>query len=452
MKRRARAGRLRRIVGATAALVAAFVAPALRAETIAVWHAMSGKAGDAVQAQCARFNASQSEHAVRCGFQGDYARLMQKAVAAFRAGRQPTLVQFFDVAVRELIDSRAVQPVWSLYEAEGDSAWPQTLLPPVLDWYADQDGRLVGQPYNVSTVLLYVNDTQLQAAGISNAPETWDELQRTGRALQAAGVRCAFVTDLDAWTTLEQMAAARGMPIAAPRNGRGGEADAHYVLTTEPLREQLQWLIDGQREGWLRLDSQTKAGDVASAFRSGECAMLLAATGVWSGIAATIGSRAEVSAHPIPVAAGATRHRTNIGGAAFYLMRGTSPDQQRAAAAFLRFVRQPEEQLRFSGATGFLPYTDEAVQRLRASAKSTPPTRDAVEAGLASLAHPAAAEAPGLRLGFYPQFRAAWKEEVQRAIAGRQDAAQALDRLQRRGDALLQRYALTYATSSGTRP
>ena len=80
------------MAGAIAALTAAFAASPPRAETIAVWHAMSGKAGDAVQAQCARFNASQSEHAVRCGFQGDYARLMQKAVAAFRAGRQPALV------------------------------------------------------------------------------------------------------------------------------------------------------------------------------------------------------------------------------------------------------------------------------------------------------------------------------------------------------------------------
>lgn len=431
---------------ASAALLLAGVvsASAAKAESVAVWHAMSGKAGDAMQAQCARFNASQAQHQVRCGFQGDYARLMQKTVAAFRSGRQPALVQFFDVAVRELIDSGAIQPVSSLYGPADQAAWTQDLLEPVHDWYAGRDGQLVGQPYNVSTVLLYVNDTRLRAAGVPQAPATWEALRQTARALQASGARCAFVTDLDAWANLEQVAAAQGLGIAEPQNGRGDGAP-HYALTHGPIREHLQWIIDGQREGWLRLDSQTKAGDATSAFRSGECAMLLAATGMWSGVLATIGTRAKVSVHPIPLAEGTPRHRTHIGGAAFYVMRGLTQAQRQAAAAFLRFIRQPDEQLRLSDATGFLPYTHEAVRLRRERGAAKPLQLDAVEAGLASLAHPASTQAPGLRLGFYPQFRAAWKEEVQRAIVQGHDATQTLERLERRGNALLRRYGLTYA-------
>lgn len=436
------------VAAAALAVLLGGLAPApARAETIALWHAMSGRAAEAVQAQCQRFNQAQAAHVLRCSYQGDYARLMQKTVAAFRAGRQPTLVQFFDVALQDLLQSGAVEPVSRLYAREGDADWQDDLLPAVRDWYADDGGQLLGQPFNVSTAVLYANDSQLAAAGIPAVPATWDALQRDGRQMVRGGHRCPFVTDLDAWAALEQVAAAQGLALAVPRNGRDG-LDARYALDQPALRQHVQRLMDGVREGWLRVDSQTRAGDAGAAFRTGECAMLLAATGVWTGIRGTIAKRQQVSAHLVPIGQGAARHRTHVGGAALYLMKGSSAAQQAAAMAWLRFIRQPEQQLRFSDDTGFLPFTRAAVaqylHRRQARDPAQPMAQDVIAVGLDSLAQPGSAEAPSPRLGFHAQFRAVWKEELQRALMGRQDAPTTLANVQRRGNALLQRFALTY--------
>lgn len=428
------------IAGLFAGLAAATSA---QAEVISVWHALGGKGGEAIRSLCERFNATQTAHQVRCAYQGDYTRLMQKAVAAYRAGRQPTLVQFLDIAVRDLMQSRAVKPIADLDEAAGDAQWTHELLPAVRDWYTGDDGRLLGQPFNVSTVLLYANDTLLAAAGVAAAPSTWDELRQAARQLRAQGQRCPFVTDLEAWTVLEQFAATEGIAIAEPRNGYD-TIDARYAVATPSIRAHVQNLLDGYREGWLRLDSQTRAGDASSAFRSGECAMLLASTGVWVSIRSTVGATRRVSAHPFPVRQAQVRHTTSLGGGALYLMRGATAGQEAAALAFLRFLRQPVQQLELAGRTGFLPYTQAAIAAYRDTVTGKPVQGDAVLVGLDSLTLPGASGAPALRLGFYTQFRAAWKEEMQSAFAGHQPVALACERTQQRGNTLLQRFALTY--------
>ena len=203
---------------------------------------------------------------------------MQKTIAAFRAGKQPTLVQFYDVALRDLIESNAVIPVSNLYKKKNESDWQFKLLPPIRDWYGDANGQMLGQPFNVSTVLLYVNDTQL--GGL--APHTWEDLRKIAIKMRAKGDRCPFVTDLDAWTILEQFSAVEGIELATPSNGQDS-LNVQYKLNVKALAEHIDWVVTGNKEGWLLVDSQTRAGDAASAFRSGECAMLLAATGMWSG-------------------------------------------------------------------------------------------------------------------------------------------------------------------------
>jgi len=407
------------------------VAPA-SADTITFWHALSGSSGEAVEAQCKRFNSSQDNHKIICRNQGDYTRLMQKTIAAFRAGKQPTLVQFYDVALRDLIESNAVIPVSNLYKKKNESDWQFKLLPPIRDWYGDANGQMLGQPFNVSTVLLYVNDTQL--GGL--APHTWEDLRKIAIKMRANGVRCPFVTDLDAWTILEQFSAVEGIELATPSNGQDS-LNVQYKLNVKALATHIDWVVTGNKEGWLLVDSQTRAGDAASAFRSGECAMLLAATGMWSGFQNSIGKRQKISAHLLPSSKKNQRFRTNIGGGALYLLKGSTENQMEAASDFLRFIRQPQEQITFSKSTGFLPITEDALAIHENKS-------EAVVEGIRSLNFPSTSQAPPLRLGFYPQFRTAWKIELQRALEGKQDAKKTLARLETIGNQLLERFAKTF--------
>ena len=80
------------------ALTLALTAPAAQAQVeIQWWHAMGGRLGELIDEIAANFNASQSDYAVRPSFRGTYAEAMNGAIAAFRAGEQPHIVQVFEV-------------------------------------------------------------------------------------------------------------------------------------------------------------------------------------------------------------------------------------------------------------------------------------------------------------------------------------------------------------------
>ena len=78
------------------AAAAAFssMAGAAQAADIEFWYGNTGPVEKAILAQCEAFNASQSDHAVTCVGSGNYEVGMQKAIAAYRTGKAPALIQF----------------------------------------------------------------------------------------------------------------------------------------------------------------------------------------------------------------------------------------------------------------------------------------------------------------------------------------------------------------------
>ena len=88
------------LAGALAVIIA-LLQPAL-AEPIELqwWHAMTAVNGERVNKIAADFNATQSDYKVTPVFKGSYAETMTGAIAAFRAGNAPHIVQVFEVAPR----------------------------------------------------------------------------------------------------------------------------------------------------------------------------------------------------------------------------------------------------------------------------------------------------------------------------------------------------------------
>jgi len=84
------------------------------------WHAMSGALGDEVNHLCAAFNASQNTAEVQPVFKGSYPETMTAAIAAFRAGQAPHLVQIFEVGTGSMLAAgRAVKQAWELSKETG---------------------------------------------------------------------------------------------------------------------------------------------------------------------------------------------------------------------------------------------------------------------------------------------------------------------------------------------
>lgn len=403
------------------------------------WYGNTGNVETAILAQCDAFNASQADHKVTCVGQGSYEVSMQKAIAAYRSDKAPVLIQFFDAGTLDLMLSDAVVPVQDILP---DVDW-SNYIAGARAYYETSDGRLFSQPYNASTLLFYTNKTQLEAAGITETPKTWEDVIAAAQTLKDAGHACPFVTDGDTWRVLEQFSARHGLPIASNHNGYDG-LDAEYVLNSTFVVQHLTNLTEWRNEGLVRLGVDTKAGKYADAFYAGECAMMEGSSGSYAAAITAFDGKSELTVDMAPMYEGYERHNTLVGGASIYVMKGHSDEQVAAAKTFLDFLRQPEQQMGFTAATGYVPVTNDVLDAIAASGEADAPKYATAAIGIESMNQPRTDDSRGIRLGFYVQFREVFMEETQKAFNGEQTMQVALDNAKARGDELLRRFEQTY--------
>ncbi|HOO46861.1 MAG TPA: sn-glycerol-3-phosphate ABC transporter substrate-binding protein UgpB, partial [Deltaproteobacteria bacterium] len=76
--------------------------------TINWWHAMKGARGKVVDTMIKAFNDSQSDYVVVGTYKGDYDETVNAGVAAYRAKKQPHILQSFEVGTQTMMLSGAV--------------------------------------------------------------------------------------------------------------------------------------------------------------------------------------------------------------------------------------------------------------------------------------------------------------------------------------------------------
>ena len=107
------------------------------------WHAMTAALGEEVNRLATAFNAAQSEYEVQPVFKGSYAETLTAAIAAYRAGQAPNLVQVFEVGTGTMLAAgAAVKPAWQLIEEAGVPIKAADYIPAVRGYYSLADGRM----------------------------------------------------------------------------------------------------------------------------------------------------------------------------------------------------------------------------------------------------------------------------------------------------------------------
>ena len=194
--------------------------------------------------------------------------------------------------------------------------------------------------------------------------------------------------------------------------------------------------------GLVKLNADTETGHYFRAFTGGECAMAEGSTGGYGSAFEALGDKVAISM--APMYEGTERRNTYIGGASIWVMKGHDADKIEAAKAFLDFVRQEDQQIAFTEATGYMPVTMAALDKLVDSGRNKELVFATAEMGVESLNQPGTEATKGIRLGFYVQFRDIFKEETEKAFNGEQTMQAALDAAKARGDELLRRFEQTY--------
>ena len=149
------------------------------AQDIQWWHAHAGRLGEVVNEIAVKYNASQSVYNLVPTYKGGYEDTMTAGIAAFRAKKQPHLLQIFDAGAATIINAKgATFPVADLMAKHGKGFDISDYIAGVRYFYADSDDKMIGMPFNSVHPVAVLQQRCLQAkAGMPSRPPTWEEFE-----------------------------------------------------------------------------------------------------------------------------------------------------------------------------------------------------------------------------------------------------------------------------------
>ena len=423
----------------TAAALLATLAFSAHAQTeIQWWHSMGGALGEWVNDLAKDFNTSQKDFKVVPTFKGSYDESMTAAIAAFRAGNAPHILQVFEVGTATMMASKtAIIPVGQVMKNAGVPFDTNAYVPAVAGYYTAPNGEMLSFPFNSSTTVFHYNKDAFKAAGLDTEkpPTTWPEVALAAAKLKASGHKCPFSSSWMSWTQLESFSAWHNTEFATKGNGMRG-MDARLTFNTPLHVRHIENLANMSKQGLLVYKGRGNLADAT--FVSGECAMITGSSALYGNIKRNSKFAAGIGALPYyPDVPGAPQN-TVIGGASLWVMSGKKAEDYKGVAQFFARLSVAEEAAKSHQRTGYLPLTKASYELTNKSNfyKENPGT----DVSVTQMIRKTTDKSRGIRLGNFVQIRAINDEELEQVWAGKKTAKEALDAAVKRGNEQLERF------------
>jgi sn-glycerol 3-phosphate transport system substrate-binding protein len=422
----------------SAVLAAALCSPAQAQVEVQWWHSMGGALGEWVNDLAKDFNASQTAYKVMPTFKGTYDESMTAAIAAFRAGNAPHILQVFEVGTATMMASKgAIVPVGKIMADAGVKFDPKAYVPAVAGYYTAPNGQMLSFPFNSSTPVFHYNKDAFKAAGIDpeSPPKTWPEVALAAAKLKASGHKCPFTTSWQSWTQLESFSAWHNVEFASKGNGMRG-SDARLSFNTPLHVRHIENLANMSKQGLYVYKGRGNAADAT--FVSGECAMATASSALYGSIKRNSKFASGISTLPYYPDAPGSPQNTVIGGASLWVMSGKKADEYKGVAQFFAHLSKPDVAAASHQRTGYLPVTLASFELTDKSGfyKQNPGT----DVSVTQMVRKTTDKSRGIRLGNFVQIRTIIDEEMEQVWGGKKSAQEGLDSAAKRGNEQLERF------------
>ena len=420
------------------ALALAFASGAQAQTEIQWWHSMSGALGDWVGDIAKDYNSKQRDYKIVPVFKGSYDESMTAAVAAFRAGNAPHILQVFEVGTATMMASKGVVvPVEQVMREAGYKFDPKAYVPAVAGYYTAPSGQMMSFPFNSSTTVMWVNLDAFKAAGLptDKLPRTWPEVTLAAAKLKASGHQCPFTTAWQGWTQLESFSTWHDTELATQGNGMKG-LNARLVVNSPLHVRHIENLGNMAKQGLFVYKGRGSAA--GAPFESGECAISINSSAAYAGVSKNAKFKFAVGTLPYYPDVPNAPQNTVIGGASLWVMSGKKPAEYKGIASFFNYLSDPAVQAANHKRTGYLPVTMAAFKLTEQSGfyQQNPGTDVSVN----QMIRKTTEKSRGIRLGNYVQIRTIEDEELEQVWAGKKSAKAALDSIVQRGNELLVKF------------
>lgn len=401
---------------------------------VVFWHCSGGTIGEAIQANVDAFNASQDEIEVEAIFQGGYDDSLIKIKAAVPAGEGPDVFHIYEMATAYLKDVDWVIPFSDMLEQ--DPFMDINDLNGALRNYYTVDGKFWCLPFNPSSPIMYYNKTAFEAAGITEVPTTFAEIEAIASQLvEQGGVKYAMGLSIYGWF-FEALLVGSGNYYVDNENGRTAAATKIDYDTNgggAMVMEAWKRLVD---EG-VCFNYGVDNDSSKAAFMAGDTAITFESTAQLATI--TNGSSFEVGAAMLPSVLEERVDRAIVGGGNLWMVKTGDEQRQADTWEFMKFMVSAEPAAKFSMATGYYAANTKAyeVPEYVEYLESNPNAKVALDQLMAS-------ELSNLTgsvfTGVNAELRQIWQEEMDLYLQGAYSTEEALAAMAERSNASLAAY------------
>jgi sn-glycerol 3-phosphate transport system substrate-binding protein len=370
---------------------------------------------------------------------------MMAAIAAFRAGNAPHIVQMFEVGTATMMAARtAIKPVYELAQETGVNIDPKNYVGGVRGYYSTPDGKLVSMPFNSSTPIAWYNKDAFKKAGLDpeKPPRTWEETWAAARKIVASkAASCGYTMAWPTWTQYENFSAIHNIPLATKANGMKG-MDAELKINSPLHVKHLQNMMELQKAGVFKYGGRDGVADAL--FPSGECAIFHGSSGMRARVIREAKFQWGVAMLPYYKGTPTAPKNSIIGGASFWVMTGPkrTTDEYKAVAEFFQYLSRSEVDAKWHMDTGYVPITIAGFALASGQGYYIKNPGADIPFRQLTLTEPTE-NSMGLRLGNMPEIRVIIQEEMEKAFQGQQTAKQALDSAVQRSNVVLRNFERT---------
>ncbi|MEO0085859.1 MAG: ABC transporter substrate-binding protein [candidate division WOR-3 bacterium] len=385
--------------------------------TVKFWHAMGGESAKTLKTLCDEFERANPDVRIELVGMGSYDALAQKLMGAVAAKNPPTIAQMYESWTTQFHASGQLEYLEDFVRGpEGLSDADISDIYPALLANNTWDGRLLTLPFNKSVPVYYYNADALAAAGYDSFPATWPEF----------GEMCRRVMKRNPAGETEMWATANGTDIwifGSMLYQCGGRyldrEDGNPEFNSPAAVTALQFQVD-----LVRKDSVQKTDTGRNPMDDFLMQRIATLTGSSTWRAPVVDKETfRVGMAPVPRwdKPAAIVYGTNIG-----MFRQATSAEKTAAWRFIRWFISPEQQVKWSLGTWYVPIHRRCLDdpRLVERLEKTPGLR----AAYGQMRY-AVFEPRGLK---WLAGRKALVEELEAATLGAKNARQALDDAARR--------------------
>lgn len=330
---------------------------------IEFWHGLGGDLGQMVSDLADDFSEQSDTITVTAIEQGTYRETMNQTINAVRAGNPPGLAQIFEVGTKQAYDSGAFVPIEEVIP--DDQLELENFIDPVLNYYRI-DGQLNSMPFNSSNAIMMYNKDAFEEAGLDpeSPPATFQEVIDYSEELMDAGYNYGITWPNHSWF-VEQWFALQDQPLVNNDNGRDGDPTETYINSEAGMSVFEWWKELNEMDAYLSTGIEAW-GEAQQGFFTQEAPMVLYSTSSINPMlegAQDNDFEAATARMPAPTE---ERAGVTIGGGSVWIPDGQDAAEQQAAAEFMLWLTQPEQQERWHRGTGYFPVREESIENLEA--------------------------------------------------------------------------------------